>query len=144
MSALSVRVRWSIQRDGQEEDLGYNAVTQIGLQNILNRGFGIGGTAISHIGVGSSTADGASIFTQTDLQAATNKYRKVIDAGYPSRAAQTVTVRASFGTGEANFAWNEFGLFWGASGANMFSRKVQSLGTKSGGTWILTATVELA
>lgn len=144
-AALRIRVRWSIERDGREpEDLGYNAITQIGLQNFLDRGFGLGGTAISHLGVGDSNANPGVIFSQTDLQAATNKYRKALDAGYPARASQTVTARATFGNADANFAWNEFGLFWGASGSNMFSRKVQNLGTKSGGTWVLTATVELA
>jgi len=145
VSSLNVRVRWYLERDGGEpEDLGYNAVTQVGLQNFLDLGFGLGGTAISHLGVGDSSADPGVIFSQTDLQASTNKYRQALDAGYPARASQTVTVRATFGSADANFAWNEFGLFWGASGSNMFSRKVQALGTKSGGTWVLTATVELA
>lgn len=94
----------------------------------------------AHLGVGdSNTAFAAS---QTDLQAATNKLRKAMDATYPQRTANVVTARATFGTTEANFAWEEWGWFNAAAAGTMMSRKVESLGTKAGTqTWQLTATL---
>lgn len=61
------------------------------------------------IGVGdSATAVNA---TQTDLVAASNKLRKAMNATFPSRASQVTTWRSTFGTSEANWQWNESGLF---------------------------------
>lgn len=90
--------------------------------------------ANAQLGVGdSSTAFAAS---QTDLQAATNKLRKAMDATYPQRAANVITVQSTFGSSEANFVWNEFGTFNASSGPTMLQRKVSALGTKaSGQTW---------
>lgn len=101
-----------------------------------------GGTATAYnntnarIGVGdSSTAESAS---QTGLQAATNKLWKAMDATYPTIASQTVTFKSTFGTSEANFAWNEFTVVNASddTGDNL-NRKVSAKGTKvSGETWI--------
>lgn len=95
--------------------------------------------ANAYIAVGdSSTAHAAA---QTDLQAATNKTRKAMDATYPTRAANVLTWRATFATGDANYAWNERGIFNASSGGQMLSRKVIALGTKtSSASWQLTCT----
>jgi hypothetical protein len=104
----------------------------------------------SRLGVGNSaTAEAA---TQTDLQAAAgaaNRQFKLMNATFPSRASQTLSFQSDFATGEANFVWNEWGIDRGnANGttvtAPMLNRKVASLGTKSTGTWTLTATVTLS
>ena len=96
-------------------------------------------SANAHLGVGDSSAAFAS--SQTDLQAATNKTRKSMDATYPSRSANVLTFRATFGTGDANYAWNERGIFNASSSGQMLSRKVISLGTKtSSASWQLTCT----
>ena len=64
-----------------------------------------------------------------------------MDAGYPQRAGNVITWRATFGTAEANFAWNESGIFNALSGSQMLSRKVVALGTKtSTASWQLTCT----
>ena len=87
----------------------------------------------------SSTAEAVG---QTDLQAATNKLRKAMDATYPTRSANVLTFRATFSTSEANWAWNEWAIANAASGGQIMNRKVQSSGTKgSGSTWQATATV---
>jgi hypothetical protein len=105
---------------------------------------GGGGTAFNnanaYLGVGdSSTAFAAG---QTDLQAATNKLRKAMDATYPQVAGNVQTFRATFGTSEANFAWNEWGIFNASSGGTMMNRKVESLGTKtSAQSWQITVTL---
>ncbi len=126
----------------------YNAMVDSGIINILNGLIGVGITAFSNanarLGVGdSSTAWGT---TQTDLQAATNKLRKAMNATYPTgTGTKTITFQSDFTSGEANWAWAEWGIFNAASGASsMLSRKVESLGTKSTGTWTLTVTFTVA
>lgn len=103
------------------------------------------------IGVGDSTMAAAA--TQTDLQAASNKLRKAMDATYPSHAdgtssgAASITFRSTFSSSDANFAWQEWGIFNSATAATgrMLNRKVESLGTKvSGATWQLTCTLTLS
>jgi len=78
---------------------------------------------------------------------------KSMDATYPSRATNVITFRATFSTGEANFAWNEWTVAAGATtasgsgfltGTTNLNRKVASLGTKSTGTWTLTAQITFA
>ena len=100
-------------------------------------------TANADIGVGDSTTAFAA--TQTDLQAATNKLRKSMDAGYPTQSGNVLTFRATFGTAEANWAWNEWGIFNASSGGVMLNRKVESLGTKTNAqSWQITTTITLA
>lgn len=111
---------------------------------------GIVGTAVtafdntnSRIGVGdSATAFSAS---QTDLQAGANKLRKGMEATYPTRSTNVLTFRSLFTTAEANYAWNEWGVFNAAAGAtSMLSRKVESLGTKPGSqSWQFTVTLTI-
>ncbi len=96
------------------------------------------------LGVGdSSTAFAAA---QTDLQAATNKLRKGMEATYPTRATNVLTFRSQFIDGEAEFAWNEVGVFNSPDAATgtMLCRTVSSLGTKGADSvWELTHTVTL-
>jgi hypothetical protein len=103
------------------------------------------GNTNAYLGVGdSSTAEAA---TQTELQAATNRFYKVMNATYPSRSSQTVSFQADFTGTEANYVWNEWTVAAGAttasgagftSGTKNLNRKVASLGTKTTGTWTLT------
>ena len=130
-----------IEREG-------NMLVNNGVQLLEDALIGTAITAFSNanarIGVGdSSTAASAS---QTDLQASTNKLRKAMDATFPSRSSQTLTFKSTFGTSDANFAWNEWAIFNAASGAtSMLNRKVESMGTKSSGqTWVHTATITLS
>lgn len=99
--------------------------------------------ANAHLGVGDSTD--AFDAADTDLQAATNKDRQPMEATYPSRAANVLTARAIWGTAEGNFAWEEWGFFNASSAAQMLSRKVEALGTKtSAASWQLTVTLTFA
>lgn len=96
--------------------------------------------AHAYIGVGDSTTAFAT--SQTDLQAATNKLRKAMDATYPSGGSNVLTFRSTFATTDANFAWQEWGVFNASSAGTMLSRKVESLGTKtSAQTWVMTVTL---
>ena len=98
--------------------------------------------ANAYIGAGDSTTAFAA--TQADLQAATNKLRKAMDATYPQRSGNVLTFRSTFATGDANWAWQEWGIFNAASAGVMMSRKVESLGTKtSAQSWQMTATITI-
>lgn len=99
--------------------------------------------ATAYIAVGdSSTAFSAA---HTDLQAASNKLRKGMDATYPQRAANVITYRATFTTAEANWAWNEWGVANDVSAGVLLNRKVESLGTKaSTQSWQFTVNVTIA
>jgi hypothetical protein len=95
----------------------------------------------AQIGVGDSVTAAAA--TQTDLQASTNKTYKAMDTGYPTSTSQQATFKASFGSSYANYAWNEWVVKHSSSG-KCLNRKVENLGTKSGGTWTLTVTITLS
>jgi hypothetical protein len=116
-------------RDHLAQDVVGEAVTEFNNAN-------------AHIGVGDSVTAFAA--AQTDLQAATNKLRKAMEATYPTRAANVITLRSLFGTADANWVWNEWGIFNALSGGVMLSRKVEALGTKaSTQSWQITATLTL-
>ncbi len=95
----------------------------------------------AQIGVGDSNT--AADPTQTDLQAATNKTYKGMESGYPTSTSQKVTFKASFGSTEANYAWEEWVVKHSTS-AICLNRKVESLGTKSTGTWTLEVEISLS
>lgn len=96
--------------------------------------------ANAYLGVGDSST--AFSPAQTDLQASTNKLRKAMDSTYPQRSTNVITARATFATGDANFAWNEWALFNASSGGTMLQRFVESLGTKtSAQSWQFTVTI---
>lgn len=125
----------------------FNAMVDDGINAALLLLVGGGGNAYNNtnarLGVGdSNTAWGT---TQTDLQAATNKLRKGMVATYPQTGTKKQTFRSDFTTGEANWTWNEWGIFNTATAnQGMLSRKVENLGTKSSGTWTLTVDFSLA
>ncbi len=95
----------------------------------------------AQIGVGDSNTAAAA--TQTDLQAATNKTYKAMDSGYPTSTTQKATFKASFGAGDANYTWNEW-VVKQATSSKCLNRKVDSMGTKSGGTWTLEVSITLS
>jgi len=168
---LSYRTQWLIRRyadqaafergeaaevvgaDGQalpaESLVEGNLLLNEGIGELLDLLCGLGApTAFSNanarIGVGdSTTAEGA---TQTALQAASNKAYAGMETGYPSRTNQTVTFRSVFGSGVANFAWQEFTVVNASSdtGKNL-NRKVSAQGSKAAGqTWTVDLSISLS
>ncbi len=89
---------------------------------------------------------------------ASTAYYQQADSSYPSQSAGVITVQCTFGTGVANFAWQEWGWVdvsgtltagFTMSGVGtsplLLNHRVQSLGTKaSGSIWTLAATLTLA
>jgi len=120
-------------------------LTDAGRRLMLDKLIGAAGTVFdgtnSYLGTGdSSTAFAAS---QTDLQAASNKAREIVDSA-PTRSTDTLTFIATMEAADNNFAWNEVGAFNASSGGTMLSRLVQSLGTKaSPAVWTLTYTLQI-
>jgi hypothetical protein len=91
----------------------------------------------AYLGVGDSNATPAD--TQTGLQAATNKLYKAMDSTYPQRSGQTAEWRSTFGSAEANFAWEEYTVSnTNADTGKNLNRCIASKGTKvSGESWTL-------
>lgn len=136
-----------------------NLLTTAGLNRLTSLLIGAGGQALtntaSRIGVGNSST--AAAVGQTDLQAAagsSNRQFKVMDATYPQQSNGVVTLRSTFATGEANFAWAEVGTDIGTPtvtdgttvNAVLLNRFLPSpgLGTKASGSWVLTETITIA
>jgi hypothetical protein len=117
-----------------------NLVVNVGGALMLDLLVAAGGTAFNnanaYIGIGDSSA--ATAVGQTDLQAASNKTRVAMDATFPNRSGQVMTFKSTFGTGVANYAWNEIGLFNASSVGSMFSRAlIASPFTKTSGLSIV-------
>lgn len=119
-------------------------LTDAGRNHMTQATIGAAVTAFNNANTYLGVGDSATAFAagQTDLVAASNKLRKAMDATYPSGAANIITFRSTFGTGDANWAWNEWATFNGAAGGTMLNRKVESLGTKTNTqTWQFTTTL---
>ena len=114
------------------------ALTTAGLNFLAQAAVGQGtpfNAANARLGVGS----GSNLFeaAQADLQG-TGKVRKAMDTGYPILDAPKITFKSTFEPSEANFPWNEWGIFNADTGGVMLNRVVESNGTKqSNQTWIL-------
>lgn len=96
------------------------------------------------IGVGDST----TVFSaaHTNLQAATNKLRIGMDGSFPSIATNVLTFQSTFGTGDANYSWDEWAIFNHITDGSgeMLSRKVEPLGVKTNAqTWQITVTLDV-
>lgn len=113
-------------------------------------------------GVGDSTTANPNPNTFTTLQAATNVLYKPLD-GAPSDGTVgsnpgVITAQTTYQTGDANFAWNEWGLVistaqtvssatfaTATTSGILLNRAVTSLGTKvSTAVWVLQVTVTLS
>lgn len=120
------------------------ALTNAGRNHIAQAIIGEAVTAFNNANAYLGVGDSSTVFAagQTDLQAATNKVRQAMEATYPTRATNVLTFRSLFGTGSANFAWEEWGTFNASSAGTMLQRKVESLGTKtSAQSWQLTVDI---
>lgn len=130
----------------EHKEVGENVLLNEGINELWQLVAGAGGTAYNNanarLGVGESTTAAAA--TQTALQGATLTF-KAMDATYPTISAQTITFRATFASGDANIAWNEFTVDNGNTANKNLNRLVSAQGTKATGqTWQLTLTITLS
>lgn len=134
---------------------GPNLVTTAGWGRILTLAIAGGGTAFdaTHTRVGVGTATAAATMAQTDLSAATasaNREWQMVTGvaatgGATGSTAAQLTAVATFGTGNANIAWAEWGIDqgtasgYGAVAGVLLNRAVSAQGTKTAGqTWTAT------
>lgn len=96
---------------------------------ILDRLFNLGGaTAITSMGVGTDSTAFAVGQTQLNPTVAGSVLLQNLDAG-TSRSGQTVTATSTFGTGVANFSWNEIALFTGnTNGTSVMLNRIAPIG----------------
>jgi hypothetical protein len=101
--------------------------------------------ANAQIGVGDTPTPAADP-SQTGLQAPVNKAYAGMVIAYPTVVDQTVTFKASFAAGEANFNWREFVVINSATADTIaLNRKVENQGTKIvGQVWEITLAITLA
>lgn len=91
--------------------------------------------AHTYLGVG----DAATAFdaADTDLKATANKLRRGMEAAYPQRTDNAIIFKAHFDTTDANWSWEEYGIFNKSTGACttapdcMLTRKVEHLVDKT-------------
>jgi len=141
MSMIEARRLFGAAYVGKEE-WENNVALNEGLGELIDIICGLGtptkwDNSNARLGVGDSNA--AESPTQTGLQASTNKTYKTMDSGYPTRSNQTAEWRATFGSADANYAWEEYTVVNASSdtGKNL-NRKISSKGTKaSGESWVL-------
>lgn len=149
--------------DGTTEAHG-NLLTTVGLNLMTN--LLIGGTtagsfknAQAIVGVGTSTTTANIADTALGSDGTANAWYQQADSANPTQSNGVITCVCTVTTGNANFAWNEWcfasttaGTITGgttlasvSSGTEvMWNHKIQSLGTKASGSWVLTATLTLA
>jgi len=132
-----------------------NSLVNTGLTDFGNGLIGGALTVYSNanakIGVGDTV--GATAVTDTDLKAAVaaaNRWIQAMDATYPVLSNGVTTWRATFATGNANFAWQEMAISNSASAGavaltRMLNRFLNAAGTKPGTqSWQLTITLTLS
>jgi hypothetical protein len=123
------------------------SVTNAGRDHICSAIIGGAVTAFTsanaYIGVGSGTTAFAN--TQTTLVSQLSNGRKAMNSTYPTlQASNTMRFQSTFGTSDANGAWEEWGVFNASSGGTMLNRKAETLGTKSSAqTWQFTVDITI-
>jgi hypothetical protein len=133
-------------------------LTTVGLDRLTDLLVASGGQGMTNtatrLGVGNGA--GSAAVGDTDLGAAAgsaNRWFQIMDATYPSASNGVMTAKATFATGDGNFAWNEWGLDIGTPtvsssavvNAVLFNHKTSAaLGTKASGSWALTVTVTIS
>jgi len=97
----------------------------------------------AQIGVGDSTV--AEVATQTGLQAVTNQLYVPLNTGYPSISAQTVNFAGTFGSSQANWAWNEVTIENSLAAGLNLNRKVFNGGVKTTpAIWSITLSITIS
>src|SRR5262245_49298290 len=125
---------------------GVNLVTDVGENLVADLVRQTGSTtgltnAAAYLGVSSNGTSAAE--SDTSIPSST---WKGMNATYPADpTGSSLTLQSDFLTGEANHAWNRWGIGNGSNPGTtgiLFSNKTESLGTKASGTWTLTATLD--
>lgn len=133
---------------------GLDAITKLLIASGSPQAFS--GPTRAIVGVGATST--AAAITDTALGAdGGSAYYQGCDSANPTQANGVITTVATFTTGNANFAWAEWcwatctgsitpgaTLASAATGTKLWNHKIQSLGTKVSGSWVLTTTVTIS
>lgn len=144
-------------------EVEHNLLCNNGIQRLEDLLIGIGSivgytNATARIATGNGVGTAAAADTDMSASAGSgNRWFNAMDSTFPSRAAQTLTFKSTFASGDGNYAWNEWGIDGGgaasavvgtngASTAALLNHKTSAaLGTKaSGATWAFTATLVIS
>jgi len=137
------------------------SLTDVGAEAIASAIIGDGDVTLfnaANAAIGVGDDDTAFAADQTELEAEASSapgssLRKAMDSGYPLRdpdddgSDNKIRFKATFGTAEGNFHWEEWGIFNDdTEGAGeMLCRVVEDLGTKPGtDSWIFTIDVTVS
>ncbi len=156
VEAMIEGVKWSIdkfdsktgKKIGHTEWAG-NCLANEGIEELFKLLATTGAVQYDNTNAYLIVGTGTGAATASDTQATfTSGVTKGMMATYPqvsAAASHKCTWKASFGSGDANQAWEEFGLLNAATGGKLLNRKVSSQGTKtSGQTWELTLEITLS
>ena len=156
------KIRWCVEKYANEEAFKANALDDCIIDEgnlIVYGGYSalwdllIGAANVSafnnsnaHIGVGDD--DTSAAIGQTDLQAVSNTFYSPMASTYPQHTDGTgesnasLVFRSTFGADDANFAWEEWGIFNASTSGRMLNRRVAVLGTKANpAIWTFTVTL---
>lgn len=100
-----------------------------GKQLVLDRLFNLGGAVqVNSMGVGTDSTAYAVGQTQLNPSVSGSVLIQALDAG-TARSSLTVTATSTYGTGVANFSWNEIGLFNGTTnGTSTMLNRIAPIG----------------
>ncbi len=124
-----------------------NALVNEGINDMWKLICGSGGVQFSNalanliVGTGSGAANAA------DNEATfTAGVKKTMESGFPTYGtSQKATWKSVYASGDANQAWNEFGVLNAASSGELMNRKVSAQGTKTAGqSWELSLEITLS
>ena len=134
--------------------VGLDAITKLLIASGDPQAFSGPTRAIVGVGATNTAANVADTHLGADAGSA---YYQGCDSANPTQANGVITTVCTFSTGNANFAWAEW--CWAtctgsitpgatlasvATGTKLWNHKIQSLGTKASGSWVLTATITIS
>ncbi|OGP71858.1 MAG: hypothetical protein A2Y80_08850 [Deltaproteobacteria bacterium RBG_13_58_19] len=131
---------------GQEMHEG-NILVNVGIQGLWKLACDLASPpgAWSNANAKVRTGTGSGAAAATDTQATfTSPVDKAMDATYPLLSGQQIQFKGTYGTSDANQAWNEFGVINSDGTPLLLNRFVTSKGTKgSGEVWTLEIDITL-
>jgi len=149
---------WTIERFASQKDfeagncykksvVNHNCLANEGINELWTHICSAGGVKYDNTNAFLITGTGSGAAAAGDTEATfTAGVRKGMEAGYPTYGTnQKATWRALYGAGDANQAWQEFGMLNADGGGKLLNRLVSDQGTKTAGqVWQLTFTITLS
>lgn len=118
---------WSVANPVLWEASYKNLITTTGKQAYLDRLAGLSAVAaFTSLGVGTDSTAAAVGDTKLNPSVAGSAFLQAADPTFPSRTGTVLTIQTTFGTGVANFTWNEAGYFNGTTNgtSTIFNRVI--------------------